>query len=164
MHRLVCPYCTPLFWAAVSSTKRGGFGEIATGCIFLISSVWSVPLPRECQCWHPHILFPLHWPFHPWSSKEALNNVLRNVLNFLLMCLTGVSPVWCWASGRHFALCGASSLSLAFWAGSSRMVVAHLVCSAHTPEHKGGPIMGEMRRSWFWWRTHEHLVCWFFTK
>ena len=124
--------------------KRGGIEEIVISCIFLTSSVWSVPVSPECQCWHQHIPFPLHQTFHPWSSKQALENVHRNVQSFLLTHARGISPVWHWVSGRHFALCGASSFSFAFWVGSSRMVVVHLVCSAHMPEHKGAPIMG-------WW-------------
>ena len=98
-------------------------------------------------CWHPHIPFPLHQTFHPWSSKEALDSVPRNAQNFLL-----THPRVAHMSGtglvEDIALCGASSVSLTFQVGSSRMVVAHLVCSAQTPEHKGAPIMG-------WWeRVH----------
>ena len=147
-----------------SRMKRGGMEEIMVNCFFLTSLVWSVPPHPECWCKHLHIPFPLHWIFHPWSSKEASENILKNAWSFLLTHPRGVLPVWCWAGGRHFALCGAFSFSLALWVGSSRMVVAHLVCSAHTLVHKGVPIMGVMRRSWFWWRTHEHPVCWFFHK
>ena len=75
--------------------------------------------------------------------------ILRNAQSFLLGWPRGVPPVWCWASGRHLALCGVSSFSLTLQVGSSRTVVSHLVCSAHTPDHKGAPIMGVMRRSQF---------------
>ena len=122
----------PHFKLAVSRMKRGGIEEIMISHIFLISSVWSVPLPPEWWHWCLHISFPLHHTFHTWSSKEALENILRNVWSFLLTHPRGVSPVWHWAGGRHLALCGAFSFSLAFWISSSRMVVAHLVCSAHT--------------------------------
>ena len=144
--------------------KRGGIEEITIGHIFLTSSVWSVLLHPEYWCWCLHIPFPLHQTFHPWSSKEAVENVLKNVLSFLLTHPRGVLPVWCWASSRHFALYGAFSFSRAFQVGSSRMVVANLVCSAHTPVHEGAPITGVIRRSQFQWRTHEHLVCWLFMR
>ena len=133
------------------------------GCICLTLSVWSVPLHPECWYLHLHIPFPLHWTFHPWFSKEAPENILKNVWSFLLTHPRGVSPVWHWASSRHLAFCGTFSFSLAFWVVSSRVVVVHLVCSAQTPVHKGAPIMRVMR-SQFWWRTHEHLVHWFFMR
>ena len=79
MHRLVCLFCTPHFKFAVSRMNRGGIEEMAIGHIFLTSSVWSVPLPPECQHWCLHIAFPLHHTFHPWSSKEAPENILRNI-------------------------------------------------------------------------------------
>ena len=164
MCRLVCLFCTPHFKLTISRTKRSGIEEIMIGHIFLTSLVWSgLPHP-ECWHWHLHITFPVHQMFHPWSCKEALENVLQNMQSFLLTHPRVVSPGWCSACGRHFALCGTLSFSLAFWVGSSRMVVAHLACSVHAPVHKGAPIMGVMRRSWFWWRTHEHLVCWFFMR
>ena len=154
----------PCFELAISRVKRGGIEEIVISHIFQTSSVWSVPLPLECQYWHLHIPFTLHQVFHPWSSKVAPENILQNAWSFLLTHPRGVSPVLHGVSGKHLTLCGTSSFSLAFWVGSSRTVVVHLVCSAHTPEHKGAPITGVMRKSWFWWRTHEHPVCWFFTR
>ena len=157
MHGLACPFHTPPFQAY--RMKGGGIEEIMISHIFLTSSVWSVPPPPECWHWCPHIPFPPHWTFNPWSSKDALGNILRNAQSFLLTHPSEVSHVWCWASGRHFALCGTFSFSLTFWVGSSRMVVVHLVHSAHTPEHKGAPITGVMRRTQFQWRTHECLIC-----
>ena len=133
------PLC---FELAISGTKGDGFEEIVISHIFQTSSVWWVPLPPECQHWCPHIPFPLHWTFYPWSSRDAPENIFSNVQSFLLTHPRGVSPVWHWASSRQFALCGASSFSLTFQVGSSRMVVAHLVHSACTSEHKGTPIMG----------------------
>ena len=166
--RMMCwlgwPFHNPHFRLAISRTKRGGIEGITISCIFLTSSGWSVPLHPECWHWCPHIPFPLHWTFYPWSNKEVPQNLLRNVQSFLFTCPRGVSPVWHWATTRHFTLCGALSFSLTFSVGSSRMVVAHLVCSAHTPEHKGAPFMGVMRRRSSRWRTHEHLLCWFFMR
>ena len=141
----------PCFKLANSRTKRGGIEEIAISHIFLTSLVWSIPPPPECWCWCPHIPFPLHQTFHPWSNKEAPENILRNAWSFLLTCPRGVLPVWCWASSRHFALFGPSSFSLTFWVGSSRVLLVHLVCLALAPEHKGAPITGVMRKSWFQW-------------
>ena len=164
MHGLACLCHTPHFELAVSRMKRGGIEEVTIGHIFLISLVWSVPPPPECWYWCLHIPFPLHWTFHPRSSKEVLDNVLRNMQNILLTHPRGVSPVWHWAGSRLFALYGASSFLLTFWAGSSRTVAVHLVHSAHTPEHKGAPIMEVMRKSQFQWRTHEYPVCWFFMR
>ena len=108
--------------------------------------VWSVPPPPEHWHWHLHIPFPLHWTFHHGSSKEAQENVLRNAWDFLFTHPREVLPVWHWASGIHFALCGASLFSLTFSVGSSSKVAGHLVCSAHTPEHNVAPIMGVMRK------------------
>ena len=144
--------------------KRGVIEEITIIHIFLTSSVCSVPLPPEYKYWCLHIPFCLHQTFYPWSSKEATENVLRNAQKFLLIHPRGVSPVSCWVGGRNFAHCGTSSFSLTFKVGSSMTVVAHFVHSAHTPEHKGAPILWVMRRSQFWWRTCEHPVHWFFTR
>ena len=113
----------PHFKLAVSRMKRGGIKGIVVIHIFLTSSVWSVPPPPEHWHWCLHSPFPLYQTFHLWSSKEALENILRNAQNFLLICPRGASPVWCWAKGKHFALCGAFSFSQAFCVGSSRMVV-----------------------------------------
>ena len=145
MCRLVYLFHTPYFELAISRMKRGGIEEIAISCIFLTWLVWSVPPPPEHWHWCLQIPIPLHWTFHPWSSKEALENILRNVWSFLFTHPRGVLPVWHWAGGRHFALCSTSSFSLTFWVGPSRMVVVHLVCSVHTPEHKEAPIM-----EWWW--------------
>ena len=164
MHWLACLFCTSISSLQSQEWREVGLMKSQLVCIFLTSSVWSVPLYPECRHWCPHIPFPLHQTFHPWSRREALENVLSNVKNFLLTHPREVSPVWYWASGRHFAPCDTAPFSLTFQVSSSRLVVAHFVCSAHTPEHKGAPIMGVMRRSQFWWRTHEHSVCWFFIK
>ena len=40
--------------------------------------------------------------------------------------------------------------------------LVHLSCVWQLPIHKGMPIFDMMRRSQFWWRTHDHL-CWFVT-
>ena len=157
------PISHPLcFEHVISRPKWDGVEEIMVSCILQTSSVWSIPLPPEHQCWCLHIPFPLHQMFYLWSSKDTHENILRNAQSFLLTHPRGVSPVWHWASGRQFTLCDASSFLLTSWVGSSRMVVAHLVCSAHTPEHKVAPITGVMRKSQFWWRTCECLVHWFF--
>ena len=145
----MCLFHTHHFELAISKMKRGGIEEIVISCVFLILSVWSVPLPPECQHWCLKSPFPLHQTFHPWSSKEVQENVLRIVQSFLLSHPREVSPVWHWASSRHSAFCGAPLFSLTFQVGSSRMVVAHLVHSAHTPEHKGASFTGVMRRSQF---------------
>ena len=154
----------PCFEFAICRMKRGGIKEMMISHIFQTTLVWPVPPTPECWHWCLYISFPLHWTFHSWSSKEAPENILRNAQSFLLTHPRGVSPVWCWAGGRQFTLCGTSSFPLAFQVGSSRMMVMHLVHSAHTPEHKGAPIMGVMRKSQFQWRTCECPVCGFFMR
>ena len=43
-----------------------------------------------------------------------------------------------------------------------RVGLVHLSCVWQLPIHKGMPTSDTIRRSWFWWRTHEH-PCWFVT-
>ena len=123
-------------------------------------SVISTSASRVLTLMSAYIPFTLHQTFHTWSGKEALENIPKNVHEASYWpALEEVSPVWCWASSRHSALCGTFSFSLTLWVGSSRTVVAHAL-SAHLIHwvHKEAPIFGVMRRSWFRWRTHKHLV------
>ena len=63
---------------AISRLNRGGVEVIIASCIFWASPVWSVPPPPEH--WHVGFhtpLIPLHQTFHPWSSKEALENISK---------------------------------------------------------------------------------------
>ena len=106
-------------------------------------------------------LIPLHQTFHPWSNKEAPENIWMNKWSFLFTHPRGASPVWCWASDGQFTLCGASSVSLPSRVCSSRLVVVHLSHLAQMIIQRGVPSVGAMRKSWVWWRTHEHPVCWF---
>ena len=106
-------------------------------------------------------LTPLHQTFHPWSSKEAPENVQMKVQSFLFIHPRGVLPVWCWAGDGQFTLCGTSSVSLPSGFCSSRVVVAHLSCLAHTTIQRGVPSVGAMRKSWIQWSTQEHPVCMF---
>ena len=92
--------------------KKGGVKEIVVGHIFWALPVWSVPPPPKHWHWHPHTQVPLHWTFHPWSNKEAPENVLRNAQSFLFTQPKGVSPVWHWAGGRQFTPCSTSLFSL----------------------------------------------------
>ena len=87
-------------------------------------------------------LIPLHWTFHPWSSKEALGNIQRNAWHFLF-----TQPIWCLAGNRQFALCGTSSISLPSGAGSSRVVMVILASLACTTIHRGVPSVGAMRKT-----------------
>ena len=144
MHRLACLFHTSYFELAILRMKRGGIDEITIGHIFLTLLVWSVPLPPECQHWCLHIPFTLHQTFHLWSSKEPPENILRKAWNFLLTCPRGVSPVWHWVSGRHFVLYGTTSFFLAFWVGSSRMMVHTLSTQLIHLNKKEPPLQG-------WW-------------
>ena len=106
-------------------------------------------------------LVPVHWTFHPWSSKEALENFQMNAQSFLFTHPSGLLPVCCWASDGQFTLCGTSSVSLSSRYCSSRVVVVHLACIAHTTIQRGVPSVGAIRKGQFWWRTHECPVLWF---
>ena len=60
---------------------------------------------------------PALTPSHPWSlyilpliQQGCSENVWRTAQSFLLTQPKGVSVVCCWASGRNFTLCGASSV------------------------------------------------------
>ena len=91
-------------------------------------------------------LIPLHQTFHPWSSKEALENVQMNMWSFLFTHPRGISHVWHWAGDGQFALCGTSSVSLPSRVSSSRVVVVHLACLAHMTIQRGVPSVGVMRK------------------
>ena len=106
---------------------------------------------------------PLHHTFHPLSFQEALGNVHTNTQSFLFTNPTGVLPVCHWASNGQFTLCGTSSVLLPSRVCSFRAVMVHLACLACTTVQRWVPSVGVMRKSQFWWRTHECPVCWFFT-
>ena len=78
--------------------------------------------------------------------------------------LKGVSPVWSWASNGHshfVALAQSHSppnfVLLGLWWCTWPTV-------APTTIQRGVLSVGVMRKSQFWWRNHEHPVCWFFTE
>ena len=127
--------------------------------------------PHWCDqylcCWNANADFytppiPLHWTFHSLSIQKALGNICMNMQSFLFTHPRVVSPVWCWASDRQFALCGVSSVSLASRVCSYRVVLVHLACLACTAIQRWVPSVRVMRKSGFQQRTHEHLVYCFF--
>ena len=107
-------------------------------------------------------LIPLHWTFHPWSSKKAPENVWRNVQSFLFTQPRGVLSVWCLAGCRQFTLCDTSlvslfqSLLLQGGSGTPCLLSPHN-CT------EGGSLCKSDEKSRFQWRTCEHPICQFFT-
>ena len=91
-------------------------------------------------------LIPLHWTVHPWSKKEALENIQRNAWSFLFTQPRGVWSVWCWAGDGQFALFGTFSVSLSFRICSSKVVVVPPTCLACTPIQRGVPSVGGTTR------------------
>ena len=111
--------------------REMGLEEVMVSHVFKVSPVWSVPLPLDCQHWHPHTLNPLHEAFYPLSREEALGYVQMNACSLLFIHPRGVWPVWHWAGNRQFTPCGAFSVWLFSGVCSFRMVVvhmAHLAC------------------------------------
>ena len=103
-------------------------------------------------------LIPLHHPFLPWSSKKLWK---------MFKWTHGVSysPT---LEESHLSDAGLmidnSQFVVLPRVCSSRVVVVHLPCLAHMTIQRGVPSAGAMRKSWFWWRTHEHPVHWLLMK
>ena len=165
MHGLVLLFpATQSYELMISRIKRGEVELIMVSCILLTSPVWSVPPLQEHQCWLPYIPDPSTVSFHPWSNRDAPENVWRRAQSFLFTQPRGVPTACCWAGGRQFTLCGASSVSIPSRVCSSRVMVVHQGHLACTTIQRGVPFAGAMRKSWYWWRTYECPVCWFFVR
>ena len=145
MHRLAPPFHTPKTMSLQSLDWREVGLKLSWPVISFESHQCDQYLHYENTDVDFHTpLIPLHQTFHPWSYKEALENVQMNVWSFLLIHPRGVSPVWCWAKDWQFTLCGASSVSLYSIVCSSSMVVVHLAYLAHMTIQKGVPSVGAM--------------------
>ena len=101
------------------------------------------------------------WGLHP-SSVGALVDVHGRSCNFPFFHLREALLVGCWVTALPLFSCDVLFLS------PLTEVVLHgvgLVYLSHAwwlPIHKGTPISDMMRRSQFWWRTHD-LLCWLIT-
>ena len=162
MHGLAHPFHNP----HVVSLQFLVWREVGLKKSWLVMSFKPHQCDQNLHLWNTYVdihtpLVPLHQTFHAWSSKEALENIWMKAWSFLFTHPRGVSPVWHWAGNGQFTLCGTSSVSLSSWFCSSRVVVVHLACLAHMTVQRGVPSVGAMRKSQFWWRTHEHPVSWF---
>ena len=154
------PFHPPNFDLAISRLKRGGVVVIMASCIFELHQCDQYFYHQNADVDSHTPLIPLHWLFHSWSNMEAPENIQMNAWSFLFTFPRGVSPVWCWVKYKQFKLLGASSVSL-FWVCSPGLVVVHLACITIL---RWVPSVGAMRKIQFCWRTHEHLVCWFFRR
>ena len=109
-------------------------------------------------------LVPLHQMFHPWSNRDAPENVWRIAQSFLFTQPRGVSTVCCWASGKQFTLHGTSSVSLLSRVCFSKVEGMHQACLACLTIQRGVPSTGTMRKSQFWWRACKCPLLLFFTR
>ena len=144
---------------AISRMKRGG-GEL----IVAVVSFWHHCCDQYLHHWNTNVdsltfPVPLHQMFHPWSNRDAPENILRIAQSFLFTQARGVSTICCWASSRQFTLCGTFSDSLLSRVCSSRAVGVHCASLACMTIQRGAPSAGAMIKSQFW-----HPVCWFFTR
>ena len=97
---------------------------------------------------------------HP-SSVNALVDIHGRLCNFPFFHPREALLVGHWGPPYHFPLV-ASFFPPLTEVGLHGMELVHLSCVWQLPIHKGMPISDVMRRSWFWWRTHDHLH-WFIT-
>ena len=151
-----------MFWACKLQTKeRWGWSNPTQSYHLSLTGVISTYSARMLTL----TATPLHpstldfSPFiYPGSSGKHLN-----AQSLLFTHPSGAGPVWHWAGNGQFAFHGASSVSL-FRVCSSRVVVVHLAHLACTTIQRWVPSVAAMRKSQFWWRTHEYLVHWFFMR
>ena len=111
------------------------FLKFAAGSLYL----WSSPILSGCfrRC----LQYKLQLPIFP--PREAL-------------------LVGCWVTVLPLFSCGvlfSSPLTEVVLHGAG---LVHLSRVWWLPIHKGMPISDVWRRSWFWWRSHDH-PCWFDT-
>ena len=148
------PISCPLSYELpISRMKRGGVEFTMAMHILQASLVWSVPLLPECPCWLPHTPGPSALNLSPLIQQGCSRKCLKDSTKLPVPQPRGVPAVCQWAGGRHSTLCGASKASLLPGVCSSRVVMAHLACSACMALQRGVPLQG-------WWEKasfEEHI-------
>ena len=156
-------FTPPIFWACILQTEeRWGWSNHNWSCLISLTSVISTSTAGMLTLTATPLLSLYIGLFTFYSSRKfklmfKWTHRIPYSSTLEESHLSDAGPV------MDNSLCGASSLSL-FWVCSSRVVVVHLACLACTTIQRWVPSVRAMRKSQFWWRTHEHLVHWLFTR
>ena len=157
------PFHTPMFWACKLQTEeRWGWSNHGQSYLLSLTSVIStsaarMPMLTAIPLLSLYIgLFTLYQSRKLWEMFEWMHRVFY-------------SPT---LEESHLSDAGLAMDNLHFVAlpqsHSSEFVplgwVVHLAYLACTTIQRWDPSVRAMRKSQFWWRTHEHLVHWFFTR
>ena len=102
---------------------------------------------------------------YQWSSPslvDALVDIHGRSHNFPFFHPREALLVGHWVTALPLSSCGALFSSPLTEVVLCGVGLGHLSHVSWLPIHKGTPISDARRRSWFWWRTHDHLY-WFVT-
>ena len=133
-------------WGSLSASINGhGHRSLCLTYVFLPRSaatscyLWSSPILSGCSSRHPwqKLQLPIFPPQGSFTGRSSGD------------CLT-TFHLW------HPLFSPLAQVVL------HGVGLVHLSYVWQLPIHKGTPISDAMRRSWFWWRTHD-LPCWFIT-
>ena len=157
-----CPFHSPHYslWALPAMTQFSEWQHSSFGSLSASVNGYRHHPSALCTC-PSGGLQPNHFTCGPHpSSVDALVDFHDSSCNFPFFHPGKLYWVDHWVTTLPLFSCGVLFSSPPEEVVLHGVGLVHLSCVWWLPIHKGMSTSDAMRRSWFWWRTHDH-PCWF---